>query len=158
MPSRPLHPLPRALATLLGVGRVPVMPGTCGTLVAALPCLLLPGAAYPWALAGGVLAATTLSVLIARRLPPEQQDPSWFVLDEAAGFWLAALHPSRPGLLHLALAVVLFRLFDILKPPPLRRLERTGGGLGIVLDDLGAGAYALAVLAALSALGATFTP
>jgi phosphatidylglycerophosphatase A len=65
--------------------------------------------------------------------------------------WIAVLHWSVPSWKRLAVAFVLFRVFDACKPPPLRRLERTAGGWGIVLDDLGAGVYALALTAALAA-------
>lgn len=124
------------------------MPGTAGSVVAAIPCFFLPDRIYPWALAAGILAATLGSVFLARRLPRETPDPGWFVLDEAAGLWLAALYVRNPGVLHLLGALVLFRLFDIWKPYPLGALERTAGGLGIVLDDLGAGAYALGLILA----------
>lgn len=57
--------------------------------------------------------------------------------------------PVAPSLLQLAAAFLLFRVFDVLKPFPLRRLERLPGGWGIVADDLGAGLYSAAILAAL---------
>jgi phosphatidylglycerophosphatase A len=134
----------KSVATLAGAGLSPVMPGTCGSAVALLPCFFLPDPIYPWALAAGAVAATWGSVALARGLADEAAggDPSWFVLDEAAGLWLAVLAPVRPAWSILLTAFVLFRIFDILKPPPLRRLERVGGGWGIVLDDLGAGVYA----------------
>jgi phosphatidylglycerophosphatase A len=71
-------------------------------------------------------------------------DPGYVVIDEAAGQWIALIG-SRPDLLHLLGAFLLFRLFDILKPWPARRLERLPGGWGIMLDDVAAGVYALLV-------------
>ncbi len=144
----------RCLATLGGAGLSPVLPGTCGTLVAALPILFIPAAAWPWVPLLGSVAATLICVVLARRLPGKSEggDPGWFVLDEAAGFWVAVLAPAPPGWPRLLLAFFFFRLFDMVKPPPLRRLERAGGGWGIVLDDLGAGGYALAAATALSLL------
>jgi phosphatidylglycerophosphatase A len=76
------------------------------------------------------------------------------VLDEVAGQWLALLPlwpgvPSAPGLLG---AFALFRLFDILKPWPCRALEALPGGVGIMADDLMAGAYAAGCLWAALAL------
>lgn len=72
-------------------------------------------------------------------------DPSQVVIDEVAGQMLALVAvPLRWKF--LLLSFILFRAFDIVKPPPLRRLERLGGGGGIVLDDVGAGAYSLIVV------------
>jgi phosphatidylglycerophosphatase A len=72
-------------------------------------------------------------------------DPSIVVIDEAAGQMLALVAAPLQWK-YLVVSFILFRGFDIFKPPPLRRLERFPGGWGIMLDDLGAGLYALAVL------------
>jgi phosphatidylglycerophosphatase A len=78
----------------------------------------------------------------------EQEDPSHVVIDEVAGQLIALLGvPLRWQ--SVILSFILFRVFDILKPPPLRRLEKIEGGAGIVLDDVGAGLYALAIVQAL---------
>jgi len=78
----------------------------------------------------------------------EQEDPSYVVIDEVAGQLIALLGvPLRWQ--SVILSFILFRVFDILKPPPLRRLEKIEGGAGIVLDDVGAGLYALAIVQAL---------
>ena len=73
-------------------------------------------------------------------------DPGQVVLDEWAGQWLALIALPMPtaGRMIAVLAVqfFLFRLFDVIKPPPARRLEKMPGGWGILLDDLVAGAYA----------------
>jgi phosphatidylglycerophosphatase A len=75
----------------------------------------------------------------------EQEDPSHVVIDEVAGQLIALLAvPLRWQ--SVILSFILFRVFDIWKPPPLRRLERIEGGAGIVLDDVGAGLYALAIV------------
>ena len=148
--SRTLSRAEGLAATLLGAGRFPRMPGTAGSILAIVPCFFLPPRIYPWAMMGGILLATLFSVLIARRLPPESPDPGWFVLDEAAGVWVAAFAFENPGVVHLMCALALFRLFDIWKPFPIRALERVGGGFGIVLDDLAAGAYALGLILAVA--------
>jgi phosphatidylglycerophosphatase A len=68
-------------------------------------------------------------------------DPGFVVIDEAAGLYVTMIAmPITPWT--IAGAFFLFRLFDILKPPPAARAERLPGGLGIVLDDLIAGIYA----------------
>jgi phosphatidylglycerophosphatase A len=73
-------------------------------------------------------------------------DPSRVVVDEVVGQWItvAAADPARWQ--HWLAALVLFRLFDIAKPGPLRRLERISGGLGVVLDDAAAGLCGMMVL------------
>ena len=78
----------------------------------------------------------------------EQEDPSHVVIDEVVGQLIALLGVP----LHwqsVILSFILFRVFDIWKPPPLRLLEKIEGGAGIVLDDVGAGLYALAIVQAL---------
>ena len=82
------------------------------------------------------------STIVAREAATE--DPGFVVVDEVAG-QLLALAGLSPSILHAVLALVLFRLFDITKPWPIRRLEQLHGGLGIMLDDLAAGAIALLV-------------
>jgi phosphatidylglycerophosphatase A len=82
------------------------------------------------------------------------KDPSPVVIDEAAGLFVTLLYlPAGP--LTVALGFVLFRVMDIVKPPPARAAEGLPGGWGIVVDDLIAGAYAnlaLRILVALSLL------
>jgi phosphatidylglycerophosphatase A len=78
----------------------------------------------------------------------DQEDPPHVVIDEVAGQLIALLGvPLRWQ--SVVLSFILFRVFDILKPPPLRHLERIEGGAGIVLDDVGAGLYALGIVQAL---------
>ncbi|HEY4008749.1 MAG TPA: phosphatidylglycerophosphatase A, partial [Acidobacteriaceae bacterium] len=73
------------------------------------------------------------------------KDPGFVVIDEVAG-QLVALIACFPDWPHALLALLLFRFFDILKPWPIRRLESLPAGTGIVVDDLGAGVYALIVV------------
>lgn len=76
------------------------------------------------------------------------KDPSFVVIDEVAGQMIPLIvAPLRWK--YLLAGLILFRCFDILKPPPLRALEHLPNGTGIMLDDVGAGIYALLVLAAL---------
>jgi len=132
------------LAALGGVGYVPVMPGTAGSVVGAVTCLPLLGLDWrlylPTALLIGAVAGYTASQAAAGLGDP---DPPWIVIDELAGMWLAAI--GLPASLYeLAAVFLLFRLFDVVKPAPLPRLERLPGGLGIVADDLAAGLLAAA--------------
>jgi phosphatidylglycerophosphatase A len=127
-------------------------PGTYGS-VAAL--LLWFGAAHafhptPMALATGTalaaLAATLIGIPVSTIVAREsgREDPGFVVIDEVAGQWIALI-AMRPDWQHAALALLLFRLFDIWKPWPIRRLEQLPEGTGIMLDDVAAGILALAV-------------
>lgn len=136
------------VATLFGLGRLPVAPGTWGSLGALLVWAPLRSAipALAWPLLAGL---TALAVFTAGRaaLALRRSDPSSVVIDEAAGMALTiCVLPVVPSWLQLGAAFLLFRLFDVVKPPPLRLLERLPGGWGIVADDLGAGVYALLIL------------
>lgn len=140
--------------TLGGLGRLPRAPGTAGAAAAVLVAAALPARHYGLAVAALLAAAVVVAPAAARAAAAAGagDDPPSFVLDEAAGMWLAVLHPAQPSPAVLAAAFVAFRLFDIWKPGPIARLERVGRGWGVVLDDLAAGALALGVSLALAAL------
>jgi phosphatidylglycerophosphatase A len=104
-----------------------------------LPLLTAAGALLTMAV--GIPAAT----IVARE--SGRDDPGHVVIDEVAGQWLT-LVLCKPDWPHALLALGLFRLFDITKPWPIRRLELLPAGWGIMVDDLGAGLYAAAVLVA----------
>jgi len=161
----PQHPQPEprgsatlatVLATGFGSGLSPVAPGTAGTLVAVpfgyllLACL----AGQPLAQCAAVLAASAVAIWSAGVAAPGfgLKDPGQIVVDEIAGYLVTvALLPA--GWKSLAAGFLLFRLFDIWKPPPCRQAERLPGGLGIVADDLLAGLYANLTIRILCALG-----
>jgi len=141
-----------AIGTFLGAGLLKPGPGTYGSIAALL---LWFGAAHvlqpsPLALAIGTasaaLAATLIGIPSATIVAREscREDPGHVVIDEVAGqlFALILLPPDWP---HAVLALVLFRLFDIFKPPPIRQLERLPGGVGIIMDDVAAGLIACVV-------------
>jgi phosphatidylglycerophosphatase A len=137
-----------AVATLGGVGRLRPGPGTWGSLV-VLPAALL-GAPACLALAA---AATIAGWWAVSALPAADSDPGWIVVDEAAGMLLAlAALPAGAGWTGVALAFLLFRAFDILKPWPVSWADGLPGATGVMLDDILAGAMAGAVLLALAAL------
>jgi phosphatidylglycerophosphatase A len=136
------------LATGFGVGYIPVMPGTFGSLL-GLPLAWFLGtltwpAGYTAALEGAIiLAGIPICGRAARHLG--RPDPGSVVYDEIAALPLVfLLHP-----LSLTTAIggfLWFRVFDIAKPWPVRKLERLHGGLGIVADDVMAAAYAATAL------------
>jgi len=139
-----------AVATAGGAGFAPKAPGTAGSVVGVIIYLLLDrdggSAYYPHAIIFffiiGVCASTRVEHLWGH-------DAQRIVIDEVVGqmitFGMAAGRYSLSAL-YVVLGFGLFRLFDITKPFPIRRLERLKGGLGVIMDDVGAGLYALAVL------------
>ena len=160
LPSRPLDAVRFLLLTGLGTGLAPVAPGTVGTLpgvvVGIVCCHLLAGPALLATLYGLaavlLLFGMTQTAFLERRFG--HHDPQAVVLDEVVGYLLAlALFtsvlgaPTAPWVLVL---FALFRAFDILKPPPVGRLEELPGAVGVMADDAMAGLMAggLAVLAA----------
>ncbi|MFQ5784172.1 MAG: phosphatidylglycerophosphatase A [Alphaproteobacteria bacterium] len=138
------------VATVGGVGLLPWAPGTWGSLV-ALPLgwlidSLFGPAAFAFAIALVVAAGWWASAEVTRR--GGEADPSCIVVDEVAGQLVAlAAVPADP--LYYALAFLGFRVLDVLKPWPIRWADReVKGGLGVMLDDLLAGAaVALAFVA-----------
>lgn len=143
------------IATFGGAGYAPFVPGTAGSL-AALPLAWVAG--HHWGIAL-VLAAITVAIGVpaAGRVATLRRDPDpgVVVIDEVAGMMFAVIGVGTSWFA-LGAAFVWFRIFDVLKPPPCRRLEKLHGGWGIVLDDLAAGIYAcLATHGTLILLGST---
>ena len=132
-----------------GVGYLPLMPGTFGSLV-GIGVFLLLGSLLPQLV--GVVVITFAGIWAASRTERNLRlkDPGKVVVDEVAGQMIAllplsflAVGPAKSGVI---VSFILFRLFDIFKPYPARRFERLRGGLGIMADDLVAGLYAALVL------------
>ncbi|GAB4377683.1 MAG: phosphatidylglycerophosphatase A [Calditrichia bacterium] len=130
------------VATGLGSGYSPVAPGTAGSILAALLIYRLSPLPFLWLL-GSLFFLFLLGMYSAHQVEKELgKDPSKVVVDEMVGMGVSLLGVPQNGYLFLA-AFVLFRFFDISKPPPIRATEKLGGGAGIMLDDLVAGVYAL---------------
>jgi phosphatidylglycerophosphatase A len=127
-----------------GLGYVPGMPGTAGSLLGAALCLPLLGLDWRLHLGAALLVAGGAGWIAARAAAElGRPDPPEIVVDEVAGMLLAAL--ALPATAYdLTAAFLLFRLFDVVKPSPLPYLERLPGGLGILADDLAAGLLARA--------------
>jgi phosphatidylglycerophosphatase A len=142
------------VATWFGIGLLPITPGTWASL-AALP--------FAWAIRShlgttGLAVATVIAFTIgwwaAATVAKASaiEDPGAVVIDEVAAQWLVLL-PAPLDPLAYALAFLLFRFFDIWKPWPVRWADRhVKGGIGIMLDDLLAGVYAVALLSGLLAI------
>jgi phosphatidylglycerophosphatase A len=110
------------LGSEIGLGR--------GALICATLLLLAPG----------IWAAGVTERLVSRR------DPGIVVVDEVLGMWLTLWVAPALNWKTVGLGLALFRLFDIWKPWPVRKLEQLPGGVGIVVDDLAAGIYAAIIL------------
>ncbi len=141
-----------AIATFFGVGFLKPGPGTWGSVAAVLLWAAFAWLAHPSprvlfvALLIGIFLSLLFGIPAASVVERESggHDPQCVVIDEVAGQWITLLLcPAdwRHGLI----ALVLFRLFDIVKPFPVRLLERLPGGWGIVFDDVAAGLYAFGI-------------
>ena len=149
-----------ALLTVLGLGYLKPAPGTWGSAAAIVIVLGVLAGGAGNAVVNTVLLATIVvfsaSCIVDGRWAEQHfgsKDPSRVVADETAGQSLALLFlPWSAGpdawprnLMLAGTAFVAFRFFDILKPPPIRQVQRAGGGWGILVDDLLAGVAALGV-------------
>ena len=140
-----------------GSGLAPFAPGTVGTLAAVPVALALKGLppVLFWAiLVLSFVAGIRICDVTARRLG--RHDPGSIVWDEMVAYWLTVAFIPLHWAWLLA-AFLLFRLFDIVKPWPIRLVERRlGGGLGIMADDVIAAVYAMLVLALAPVVGGLF--
>jgi phosphatidylglycerophosphatase A len=131
------------VATGFFIGSVPLAPGTFGSLIGLPVCFLLSRLNFlqsvVWIL---IFILFAIAIASAAEKILKQKDPGQIVIDEIAG--LAVTLAGVPFNLKTVLAgFIIFRAFDILKPFPIRLLEkRVGGGTGVVLDDVLAGVYA----------------
>lgn len=133
------------VATAGGAGYAPLAPGTVGSAVTVALLWVIPFSRWGLVLfflvvtLGGTWAAHHAERLLGSK------DPGVIVIDEVAGMTLSVLPlPLTPAV--LAAGFVLFRLFDIVKPYPARTSQRLTGGPGVMVDDLIAGVYTLAIL------------
>jgi len=133
----------KVFATFFGAGYFPVAPGTFASLITALVYKFFL-AQWEWGLyvrlwLAVFLVGLVFSTLFSREL--RQKDPGQIVIDEVCG-QMTALFLVPASWLPVLLSFLLFRLFDVVKPYPIRRLERLEEGLGIMADDVLAGLYA----------------
>jgi len=139
--NRPARAVILFIAQGAYAGKFPVAPGTAGTLVGVLiqyvirntSPLLYIAMTFLFCIIG-MWAAGRAEIILGRKDSPS------IVIDEIAGF-LVAMFMVPAGWGYLAAGFVLFRLFDITKPWPLYSLQALNGGLGIMIDDIGAGIY-----------------
>lgn len=146
------------IATVGGLGQIRPGPGTWGSAFAVLAWFLISRRITPElqtgalillalaAIATGIPAATRVANMLGNK------DPQNVIIDEVAGQWITLI-ASPVAWKSLLVGFILFRGFDIFKPPPIRRIETLPGGFGIVLDDVAAGLYGLVVMQILLHLG-----
>lgn len=151
-----MNSLAKAIATALGAGYSPIAPGTCGTAVAVPLAWLLAGLPL-WQFSVITLAVTLVGVWAAATADRAwgTHDSGRIVIDEVAGYLVTVALVDRTNWIVLGIGFVVFRFFDIVKPPPVRWLdENLPGGWGVVLDDIAAGIMGAAVMWALAHFGA----
>jgi phosphatidylglycerophosphatase A len=148
--KRPRDIAALVFATWFGCGYFPAGPGTAGSAAAVLIAwalqLWLHWPPFAFAILAALLAVP--GVMAAGRTARllDRKDPGRVVVDEVLGQWITIAGAVTLNWKSWLAAFVLFRLFDIWKPPPVRRLEALPGGTGIVADDIMAGIYGSLVL------------
>jgi len=131
----------RFIATGFLSGYSPIVPGTAGSLV-GLAIYVIPNFEIPSILFGFILITFFIGTYASSRMEKYYgDDPSIVVIDEIVGMWISLLFLPKSWVIG-CIAFVAFRFYDIVKPPPARRIEKLANGWGIMLDDLFAGVYA----------------
>lgn len=141
------------IGTGFGMGFSPVAPGTMGALLAVFVWFglahLLSAMWLLWLTVVLILLFTVAGIWAADRLEASWgEDPSRVVVDEMVGVWITLLAVPAGHVWYTLGAFLLFRLFDILKPLGIRRMENLRGGVGVMMDDVLAGIYGFVVLIA----------
>ena len=156
----------RIWLSVFGAGYLPLMPGTWGSVVVAVVFLLaaiLSG--LPIVVAGVMLAVAAHGFVVTvaygdRFIKQYGPDPGQIVSDEQCGqavtflwLWPIAAWGTKEIIIFTLAGFLLFRVFDIIKPPPVRQLEKVSGAWGVLLDDVMAGIYAQIILQIVWRLG-----
>ncbi len=135
----------RLIATVFYIGYLPIAPGSMGSFAALFLYYFI--GADPLLLRAAIILCILLGLLTAGRA--EQlfggKDSGEIIIDEFAGM-LVSLYLLPPTMGYIVAAFLLFRFFDIVKPRPIRTVERLSGSLGIMLDDILAGVYTNLIL------------
>ena len=137
----------RLIATGFGSGYSPWAPGTAGSLVALLIVVAFGWSPWTAGLAGLLILPLSIWAAGTEARASDREDPGHVVIDEVAGQWITLAGAPVLDWRYLLAGFLLFRIFDIVKPPPARQLEDLPGGIGIMADDVMAGIYGAIVLA-----------
>ncbi|MGO9378877.1 MAG: phosphatidylglycerophosphatase A [Dissulfurispiraceae bacterium] len=128
----------KVIATVFFVGFIPFAPGTCGTFASMIFIWAAkPSFTWQFIILISTLIVGTKTADVAEKVF-DQKDCRHIVVDEFVGYLCSIIFlPLTPT--YMVAAFLLFRFFDILKPPPIRMIEKLGGGVGIMFDDVAAG-------------------
>lgn len=150
-----VNAIAKMFATALGAGYSPVAPGTCGTAVTVPLVWALSGLpTWQWALACVAITAFAIAVAHVADRAWATHDSQRIVIDEVAGYCITMLPVARGHWAPLVIGFIVFRFFDITKPPPVRAIDqKLPGGWGVVLDDAAAGVYGACVMYLLDHFG-----
>jgi phosphatidylglycerophosphatase A len=154
--SEVLHLIACWVASGFGSGRACVAPGTWGSAAAVVFWWILqigdraPNFAFQLSAA---VVVVILGWFFTGRVCREngEQDPQWIVIDEWAGIFLTLLCVAPNNLVEVLAGFIAFRVFDIVKPGPVKWVERLPGATGIMADDCVAGLFAFSVMRAVFA-------
>ena len=137
-------------ATVGGLGRIPWAPGTWGSAVGLVAGVFVVRIAHHHVSALLLVASFVVCALLCTQAERhlKRHDPPMVILDEVWAMWaiVMVLPWISVSWSRLLVAFLLFRIFDIVKPPPLTHLARLPSGLGIMADDLGAAVYTVLIL------------
>ena len=134
-------------ATVLRIGHLPIAPGTWGSLAALITWYII----IDYISLIALIASSSILLIFGgytssiTEIKLSENDPSVVVIDEWVGQWIALLYLPKSIQWGLA-AFILFRLFDIWKPFPIKQMDQLQGGIGIMFDDVIAGVYVLIIL------------
>ncbi|MDP2302056.1 MAG: phosphatidylglycerophosphatase A [Ignavibacteria bacterium] len=135
----------KAVGSGLFTGYIPFASGTFGSLV-AVAIYMIPGFHRLEILVPAILIVSAWGIHLGNLFEKEYgKDPAQCTIDEVAGMWISLILVPKT-FTNITIAFFVWRFFDIVKPPPARQLEKLHGGLGIMIDDIVAAFYALAVI------------
>ena len=136
-------------------GYFPIASGTVGSL-AALIIYLIPGFEQLFVIIPSIVIFMVYGIYVGTKFEAEYgKDPAQCTIDEVVGMWIALVALPKTFAI-VAIAFILWRILDIIKPPPARNLERLKGGLGIMIDDVISGIYTLIIMLLVVYLFGTF--
>lgn len=135
----------KAVGSGLFTGYIPIASGTFGSLI-GLVVYLIPGVEQIYILIPLIVVFFFWGISLGNQFEIAYgKDPSQCTIDEVVGMWITLIMVPKT-ITNLIIAFFVWRIFDIIKPSPARELEKLRGGLGIMIDDVVAGLYALVVV------------
>lgn len=136
------------IATFLGAGFFPKIPGTFASIIAIIPLLFIPFSLKFITIFSLIILFFFISIPSIKKIEHKHgSDASIIVIDEILGMWLIYLSPFIPiTWISIILGLVLFRFFDIIKPGIIGKLNNKEGALYVLLDDITAGLFSAIIL------------